>query len=575
MTLTVRSATVSGATTKGSALTHAELDENFNHLSQSSNHTFTPSGTATAENVQSRLRWQVYITDYLSDADRASVRAGTTVNIDTALTNAHGALPTNGGDIIFPPGKYKLTAKPSLTKRVKLLGAGISEQTGTTGTTVVIKDAAMTTTLIELAVAGSEIEGIEFEGENGNTGDGVVIKAGRCALRSVASYSMGNDGIRIGDDSAEFNTNLFHLERIITKGNGRDGVHLSDKPGTVGANCNAGTLLHLDSASNTRDGLHVGTAFFNTIVNPTCQSNGRNGITYGAESKKNIQFGGDTDEGNTTNEISIEAGATGNMLIGVQPEGISDASATGANLLVGWTHSKFRSLYLSTSTASDIADTPQAGKLEIYVDAAGSIDVAMALTSNGNAAAGRGPAMDFYLPISSGNSAAARIAAVREGANATGALAFYTKTAAGSVAETLRMASSGALRTTGKIFYRQAAPETATDTATLTGAQMLSGILVATPTAAANYTTLTGALLEDAVVAIFPQLAAGDSFDLTIINIGGTGDDITLVAGATGMSIVGDAVVRPSADSGTEQAGQGTFRFRYTAADTFIAYRVS
>jgi hypothetical protein len=45
MTLTVRSATVSGATTKGSALTHAELDENFNHLSQSSNHSFTPSGS--------------------------------------------------------------------------------------------------------------------------------------------------------------------------------------------------------------------------------------------------------------------------------------------------------------------------------------------------------------------------------------------------------------------------------------------------------------------------------------------------------------------------------------------------
>jgi hypothetical protein len=56
MTLTVRSATVSGATTKGSALTHAELDENFNHLSQSSNHTFTPSGSgAVARTVSSAL----------------------------------------------------------------------------------------------------------------------------------------------------------------------------------------------------------------------------------------------------------------------------------------------------------------------------------------------------------------------------------------------------------------------------------------------------------------------------------------------------------------------------------------
>jgi hypothetical protein len=130
-------------------------------------------------------------------------------------------------------------------------------------------------------------------------------------------------------------------------------------------------------------------------------------------------------------------------------------------------------------------------------------------------------------------------------------------------------------RMTGKLFTPQAAPETSTDTATLTSAQMLSGILVATPTGAAAYTTLTGALLEDAVVAIHPSLTAGDCFDLTIINIGGTGDDITLTAAASGITIVGDAVVRPSADSGTEQAGQGTFRFRYTAADTFIVYRVS
>lgn len=133
----------------------------------------------------------------------------------------------------------------------------------------------------------------------------------------------------------------------------------------------------------------------------------------------------------------------------------------------------------------------------------------------------------------------------------------------------------GAFRMTGKLFTPQAAPETATGDATLTAAQHLSGILVATPTAAAAYTTLTGALLEDAVIAAFPSLTAGDCFDLTIINLGDTGDDITLTPAASGVSIVGDAVVRPVADAGTEQAGQGTFRFRYTAADTFIAYRVS
>lgn len=132
----------------------------------------------------------------------------------------------------------------------------------------------------------------------------------------------------------------------------------------------------------------------------------------------------------------------------------------------------------------------------------------------------------------------------------------------------------GSFRMTGKLFTPQAAPETSADTASLTDAQMLSGILVATPTAAAAYTVRTGTQLEAALLTAGFQVQNGDTFDLTIINIGGTGDDITLTA-ATGITIVGDAVVRPSADSGTEQAGQGTFRFRRTAANTFVAYRVS
>ena len=133
----------------------------------------------------------------------------------------------------------------------------------------------------------------------------------------------------------------------------------------------------------------------------------------------------------------------------------------------------------------------------------------------------------------------------------------------------------GSFRMTGKLFTPQAAPETATDTATLTDAQMLSGILVATPTAAAGYTLRTGAQLNTAVLAVHPGLTAGDCFDLTIINLGGTGDDITVTAPASGITIVGDPVVGPIADVATEQMSTGTFRFRYTAADTFIAYRVA
>jgi hypothetical protein len=86
VTLTVRSATVSGATTKGSALTHAELDENFNHLSQASNHTFTPSGTGGgAEAVSTALNRLPHSAQYSSAANFT-----TALN---ALTGTQGLAP--------------------------------------------------------------------------------------------------------------------------------------------------------------------------------------------------------------------------------------------------------------------------------------------------------------------------------------------------------------------------------------------------------------------------------------------------------------------------------------------------
>ena len=123
----------------------------------------------------------------------------------------------------------------------------------------------------------------------------------------------------------------------------------------------------------------------------------------------------------------------------------------------------------------------------------------------------------------------------------------------------------------GKKYHGMVDPQTATATATLTAAQMLGDIIVATPAAAAAYTTLTGTLLKAALPAGFKP---NDSFDLTIINIGGTGDDITLTGG-TDVTIVGEAVLRPGADAATEHGGQGTWRFRNTTGVTFVAYRIS
>lgn len=108
-------------------------------------------------------------------------------------------------------------------------------------------------------------------------------------------------------------------------------------------------------------------------------------------------------------------------------------------------------------------------------------------------------------------------------------------------------------------------PTTATVTATLTTAQLLSGILLGSPgTSAAAYTTPTGTQID----AVLTNAKVGSCFDLCIVNVNGsTSGVITLTAG-TGITIVGLATV--VATAGTAQ----TWRFRRTGTGTYTAYRI-
>jgi hypothetical protein len=119
MTLTVRSATVSGATTKGSALTHAELDENFNHLSQSSNHTFTQSGSgAVSQTVQAKLRQQIASID-----DFGGTAGAAAATVDAAVTAAITAVGDYGA-IYIPKGSRTHNGISTNALGLTIVGAG-------------------------------------------------------------------------------------------------------------------------------------------------------------------------------------------------------------------------------------------------------------------------------------------------------------------------------------------------------------------------------------------------------------------------------------------------------------------
>jgi len=118
-------------------------------------------------------------------------------------------------------------------------------------------------------------------------------------------------------------------------------------------------------------------------------------------------------------------------------------------------------------------------------------------------------------------------------------------------------AAVGAAKVTG-----MPAPATATGTATLTTAQVLNGVIVATPAGAAAYTL---PLASDLATALPADFGIGDAFDFYIVSTAGA-NAITITTN-TGWTLVGDMVV--DTDNISAQ-----LRVRRTAAATFTIYRV-
>lgn len=113
------------------------------------------------------------------------------------------------------------------------------------------------------------------------------------------------------------------------------------------------------------------------------------------------------------------------------------------------------------------------------------------------------------------------------------------------------------------LFNQQPAPTALATTATLTVAQLLTGIVTTSGTLAITLTLPTGTLTDAGVVA--PALPINGCFDWAVINTGTSTGAVTIAAG-TGHTLVGSAAVAIGTSAG--------FRTRKTAAATFVTYRV-
>lgn len=115
----------------------------------------------------------------------------------------------------------------------------------------------------------------------------------------------------------------------------------------------------------------------------------------------------------------------------------------------------------------------------------------------------------------------------------------------------------------------QGAPADLTNTATVTAAQLATGILSGTPTAAATYTLPTVALWE----ALITNAKTNSSFDFYVINLATTNTYAITLAAGTGWTMSGEVTV--TENDGDDANSSGHFRARKTGSAAWTCYRIS
>jgi hypothetical protein len=118
-----------------------------------------------------------------------------------------------------------------------------------------------------------------------------------------------------------------------------------------------------------------------------------------------------------------------------------------------------------------------------------------------------------------------------------------------------------AVDTNGSGLIAQGAPATQDTAATLTAAQLLTGIIQSTPAGAINLTLPTQAAMDTAL----PKSVAGQAFDFSIINTSAGANTITVLANS--WTTVGLLTMA--------QNVSGRFRARKTGTGAWTLYRIS
>jgi hypothetical protein len=216
--------------TKGSQLTSAEIDANFDGLQNLSDTQFTAAGAgAVPRPVQSKERDIVSVFDWFTPAQIADVQSNTgvpTLDVSTAIQAALDAAPSTAGGIVapggyevhFPYGVYGIPTgikigKPANGKRLLLSGsAGLTGAYGTTfkNTTAPNVDMIDASSIVidVFSMYGIVLWGA---GKGAGTGRGVVLGDNSSATKTVFDSQISRcwfsnipDACIAGENIADF-----------------------------------------------------------------------------------------------------------------------------------------------------------------------------------------------------------------------------------------------------------------------------------------------------------------------------------------------------------------------------------
>lgn len=184
---------------------------------------FVQSGSgAISESLQSRNRWFGYVTDYLSEANRTSLRSGSAVDIATALTSA---LAEHAVVFIPPYDDYTLSSKVTIPQNKGVFGFNRLA-------TAITK--AFSGDMFDMSATGSFLQGVYLKGASGTyTGKGVVLGSAGSDQRIHFVKMDDMDGACIAFDhisaGSQFSGFDLELERSsATTGTGRFAVTMND-----------------------------------------------------------------------------------------------------------------------------------------------------------------------------------------------------------------------------------------------------------------------------------------------------------------------------------------------------------